>query len=222
MAAVPSWALAWEDSSDSEGMAVEEEEAQEEQQQEEPPWQGELQQGELQRPPQQHPVQLEQQAGQQQDRRGTPGPPLILPSNPGQIVYPQQQIQAPFYNLFSAFRSFNAVQSECFNIAACSDENMVVAAPTGCGKTVILELGILRLMCEAQRRGTQRLPGKIVFLAPIKALCSEKFRDWSNRFGGQFGLRCLELTGDMASLPLNEIHAAQIIVTTPGLLDWLN
>jgi replicative superfamily II helicase len=38
------------------------------------------------------------------------------------------------------------IQSDCFREAFCSDMNMVVSSPTGSGKTVILELAILRML----------------------------------------------------------------------------
>lgn len=43
-------------------------------------------------------------------------------------------------------RYFNAVQSESFAEVFLSDENMVISAPTGSGKTVLFELCILRLL----------------------------------------------------------------------------
>lgn len=46
-------------------------------------------------------------------------------------------------------RYFNGVQSECFREAYLSDENMVVSAPTGSGKTGIFELCILRLLSKS-------------------------------------------------------------------------
>jgi replicative superfamily II helicase len=38
------------------------------------------------------------------------------------------------------------IQSDCFREAFCSDMNMVVSSPTGSGKTVILELAVLRML----------------------------------------------------------------------------
>ena len=43
-------------------------------------------------------------------------------------------------------RYFNSVQSTVFPTAFESDLNMVVSAPTGAGKTGVMELAILRLM----------------------------------------------------------------------------
>ncbi|POI34487.1 hypothetical protein CIB84_001761, partial [Bambusicola thoracicus] len=51
-------------------------------------------------------------------------------------------------------------------------------------------------------------------VAPIKALCSQRFDDWKEKFG-PIGLSCKELTGDTVVDDLFEIHHAHIIITTP-------
>lgn len=51
-------------------------------------------------------------------------------------------------------------------------------------------------------------------MAPIKALCSQRFDDWKEKFG-PLGLTCKELTGDTLMDDLFEIHHADIIITTP-------
>ncbi|MBZ3870683.1 putative ATP-dependent DNA helicase HFM1, partial [Sciurus carolinensis] len=51
-------------------------------------------------------------------------------------------------------------------------------------------------------------------VAPIKALCSQRFEDWKEKFG-PFGLNCKELTGDTVMDDLFEIQHAHIIMTTP-------
>jgi ATP-dependent DNA helicase HFM1/MER3 len=42
------------------------------------------------------------------------------------------------------FPNFNAVQSKCFDSVFRSDDNFVLASPTGSGKTAILELAVCR------------------------------------------------------------------------------
>ena len=49
-----------------------------------------------------------------------------------------------YRSLFN-FPVFNAVQSKCFQNVYKSDDNVVLAAPTGSGKTVVMELAICRL-----------------------------------------------------------------------------
>ncbi|PYH94722.1 DEAD/DEAH box DNA helicase [Aspergillus ellipticus CBS 707.79] len=111
------------------------------------------------------------------------------------------------------FPLFNAVQSKCFQYAYKTDTNIVLAAPTGSGKTVIMELAICRLLnCL---KGEQF---KVVYQAPTKSLCSEKFRDWSRKFH-TLGLQCAELTGDTDHMQLRSVQNSQIIITTPEKWD---
>jgi len=83
-------------------------------------------------------------------------------------------------------------------------ESFVCSAPTGSGKTVLLELVLLAGLFEiradeddddgrrrrrrttATRRGGESKNGcndKVVYLAPLRALVAEKLSDWQNRFG---------------------------------------
>ena len=80
-------------------------------------------------------------------------------------------------------------------------EHVVVAAPTGSGKTVVAEYGIHRTLAAGRR---------CFYTAPIKALSNQKFRDLGERYGSaSVGL----LTGD------NSINAdARIVVMTTEVL----
>jgi len=51
-------------------------------------------------------------------------------------------------------------------------------------------------------------------VAPIKALCSERYADWNDKFGS-LGLTCCELTGDTEMDDYFELQRAHIITTTP-------
>ena len=89
----------------------------------------------------------------------------------------------------------------------------MVSAPTGSGKTVILELAICRLLIGF--KGDQY---KIVYMAPTKSLCSERQRDWQAKFSS-LGLNCAELTGDTDHAQLRHVQHASIIITTPEKWD---
>lgn len=108
---------------------------------------------------------------------------------------------------------FNAVQSRCYNKVYGSNENVVVSAPTGSGKTAILELAVCRLIFSL--KGDQY---KIVYMAPTKSLCSERQRDWQAKFAS-LGLNCAELTGDTDHAQLRNVQNASIIITTPEKWD---
>jgi len=51
-------------------------------------------------------------------------------------------------------------------------------------------------------------------VAPIKALCSQRYEDWKQKFG-PLGLNCKELTGDTEIDDIFEIQDAHLIFTTP-------
>ena len=117
--------------------------------------------------------------------------------------------------LRSVFRYslFNAIQSKCFPTAYKTDDNLVVSAPTGGGKTAILEMAVCRLI-----HGFKIDQYKIVYMAPTKSLCSERQRDWQAKFVA-LDLRCAELTGDTDLSQLRNVQSASIIITTPEKWD---
>nr|XP_029476917.1 probable ATP-dependent DNA helicase HFM1 [Oncorhynchus nerka] len=94
-------------------------------------------------------------------------------------------------------------------------KNVVACAPTGSGKTVLFELAIIRLLMETTEPWRNV---KAVYMAPIKALCSQRFEDWKKKFE-PLGLSCKELTGDTEIDDFFEIQDAHIIMTTPEKWD---
>ncbi|EGO54185.1 hypothetical protein NEUTE1DRAFT_103645 [Neurospora tetrasperma FGSC 2508] len=123
-----------------------------------------------------------------------------------------QQPTPPMHSVFP-YELLNAVQSKCFGLVYGSTDNVVISAPTGSGKTAILELAICKLALD---RGNENF--KIVYQAPTKALCSEKARDWEKKFS-HMGLKCAELTGDTSQAEMRRVGEASIIVTTPEKWD---
>lgn len=83
-------------------------------------------------------------------------------------------------------------------------DSVMVAAPTGTGKTVVAEFGVY----EAFRRG-----GRVVYTTPIKALSNQKFRDLREIYADQVGL----LTGDVTENP----EAPILVMTTEVLRNML-
>src|SRR5680860_1670293 len=90
-------------------------------------------------------------------------------------------------------------QREAINTLLIGD-SVMVAAPTGSGKTVVAEFGIY----DAFRR-----TGRVFYTAPIKALSNQKFRDLRQVYGDDVGL----LTGDVS-----ENRDARILVMTTEIL----
>ncbi|XP_047726630.1 probable ATP-dependent DNA helicase HFM1 isoform X3 [Prionailurus viverrinus] len=125
------------------------------------------------------------------------------------------EIPSKFRSIFKEFPYFNYIQSKAFDDLLYTDRNFVICAPTGSGKTVMFELAITRLLMEVPLPWSNI---KIVYMAPIKALCSQRFDDWKEKFGS-IGLNCKELTGDTVMDDLFEIQHAHIIMTTPEKWD---
>ncbi|CAD6916106.1 unnamed protein product [Tilletia controversa] len=125
-------------------------------------------------------------------------------------------MQAPLRHVESIYKFpvFNAVQSTCFDSIYQSSRNVVVSAPTGSGKTVVFELAIIRMLQSSNTSA------KAVYLAPTKALCSERYKDWSTRLQ-PLGCTVMEITGDTNFSGLSAAKHARVIVTTPEKWDSL-
>ncbi|GAB1599601.1 hypothetical protein Ahia01_000237400, partial [Argonauta hians] len=93
-----------------------------------------------------------------------------------------------------------------------ADSSIVMCAPTGAGKTVVFELAIVRIVIKAEE--TNNFNFKAVYMAPIKALCTERYEDWNKKLQ-QLGVQCLELTGDSDVDDFSALQTANIIITTP-------
>ena len=147
-----------------------------------------------------------------------PPPSAVTPSVHACRTVPLSSLPARIRALWpQSWQSFNAVQSTVLERCLQSDDHMCVAAPTGAGKTGIFELCISRLIVTAPKVSEC----KIVYLAPIKALCNERLRDWERRFA-PFGLKVAALTGDSTSAEgFNIIVAANVILTTPEKWDTM-
>ena len=64
-------------------------------------------------------------------------------------------------------------------------KSVIVAAPTGAGKTLVAEYAVDRALAEGEQ---------IVYTAPIKALSNQKYRDFAAQYPGQVGI----ITGDVS------------------------
>ncbi|KPI86612.1 putative ATP-dependent RNA helicase [Leptomonas seymouri] len=143
----------------------------------------------------------------------------------------QYNTAAPLISVESSFPSWatpafpgvtdlNAVQSKVYDCAFHSDENMLVSAPTGAGKTNVAMMAMLRAIDAARNSTTGVIDGhslKMVYVAPMKALVQEVVRTFSKRLE-PLGLTVAELSGD-ASMTQQQMATTQLIVTTPEKWD---
>jgi activating signal cointegrator complex subunit 3 len=80
-----------------------------------------------------------------------------------------------FESLYTKFNFFNPIQTQLFFSLYHTDNNILIGAPTGSGKTIMSELAILRLFSQTPDK-------KIVYVAPLKSLAKERLQDWIPRF----------------------------------------
>ncbi|KAG6432555.1 hypothetical protein SASPL_104135 [Salvia splendens] len=149
---------------------------------------------------------------------------LILPEKyppPTELLdlqpLPVTALRNPAYeSLYHQFKHFNPVQTQVFTVLYNSDDNVLVAAPTGSGKTICAEFAILR---NHQKGPESTL--RAVYIAPIEALAKERYQDWKKKFGEGLGMRVVELTGETAT-DLKLLEKGQIIISTPEKWDALS
>ncbi|KEH28650.1 U5 small nuclear ribonucleoprotein 200 kDa helicase [Medicago truncatula] len=130
---------------------------------------------------------------------------------------PVTALQSPSYEtLYQDFKHFNPIQTQVFTALYNSDDNALVAAPTGSGKTICAEFAILR----NHQKGSDSVM-RVVYVAPIEALAKERYRDWEKKFGGGLKLAVVELTGETTT-DLKLLEKGQIIISTPEKWDALS
>jgi activating signal cointegrator complex subunit 3 len=95
------------------------------------------------------------------------------------------------------------------------DMNVLIGAPTGSGKTIMSEIGMLRVFNENPDE-------KIIYVAPLKALAKERIIDWKRKFQeSNLNKTVVELTGDYTP-DLEALLKANIIITTPEKWDGIS
>lgn len=132
-----------------------------------------------------------------------------LPFAPPESEPEQWTPTSEFPLLAFPFETFNPLQSLVLPHVI-GDTNVVVAAPTSAGKTVVAEL----VIAEALSRGK-----KGIFLSPLKAVTQEKYDDWTR---GVFKGRNISIvTGDyqLTEKRVEELAKAEVILLTSEMLD---
>uniref|UniRef100_A0A1J3K0M4 RNA helicase n=1 Tax=Noccaea caerulescens TaxID=107243 RepID=A0A1J3K0M4_NOCCA len=118
------------------------------------------------------------------------------------------------YESLYKFSHFNPIQTQIFHVLYHTDNNVLVGAPTGSGKTISAELAMLRLFSTQPDM-------KVVYIAPLKAIVRERMNDWKKHLVAPLGKEMVEMTGDYTP-DLVALLSADIIISTPEKWDGIS
>lgn len=149
-------------------------------------------------------------------------PPRTVPMRLNERLVPIQEMDPLCRGAFPGYKSLNRLQSVVYPLGYRTNENLLVCAPTGAGKTDVAMLTVLRCISQYARNlaepalGTANGTGvgsgngkahaqdhfgiakndfKIIYVAPMKALAAEIVRKFSKRLQ-YLGIKVRELTGE--------------------------
>ncbi|XP_060524349.1 U5 small nuclear ribonucleoprotein 200 kDa helicase [Cylas formicarius] len=134
-------------------------------------------------------------------------------------LQPVDQLPKYVQPVFDGFKSLNRIQSRLCKTALDSDENLLLCAPTGAGKTNVALLCMMREIGKhINPDGTINASSfKIIYIAPMRSLVQEMVGNFGKRLAS-YNITVHELTGDH-QLTREQIAEAQVIVCTPEKWD---
>lgn len=113
--------------------------------------------------------------------------------------------------LATGIQQLHPPQIDTINKGLLEHKNLVLAMPTASGKTLMAELAIMKALMEKK--------GRCLYIAPLKALASEKYRDFNKKFASlniSIGIAIGDLDSPSAYLKNNDL-----IIATAEKVDSL-
>ncbi|XP_071510515.1 activating signal cointegrator 1 complex subunit 3-like [Diadema antillarum] len=145
-------------------------------------------------------------------------PPNYTTTAAEQELMPIAELDEVSRKAFRGMQTLNLIQTIVFDAAYNTDENLLICAPTGAGKTNIAMLAVLHEVRKHIQQGVVKIDEfKIVYVAPMKALAAEMVETFGSRLK-PLGITVKELTGD-SKLTKKEIMQSQMLVVTPEKWD---
>jgi helicase len=122
--------------------------------------------------------------------------------------FPQNAVE---HILSLGIESFYPPQAEAITKGALNGNSLLMSVPTAAGKTLVAELCMVRSILLHQ--------GRCLYIAPLKALASEKFNDFKKKYA-PLGIEVGLAIGDHDS-PTKTLNRYNIIVATAEKVDSL-
>lgn len=103
----------------------------------------------------------------------------------------------PLIQTIFGHSTLNHLQAKVFERCWEQKRNVVVSAPTGTGKTGVMEIAICGMLNKCPS-------AKAIYVAPTRALCTEREGDWSERFQ-RIRKECKAFIGDTSNMISGDI-----------------
>ena len=123
----------------------------------------------------------------------------------------RSKIPRQLYDVLSTkITDFRPSQEKSIDAGLLDGQNLLVCTPTASGKTLIAELAGMKAILEGR--------GKAVYIVPLKALASEKYKDFKDKYGNMCKVAMSIGDVDRADPHLSSFD---FIITTSEKLDSL-
>lgn len=134
-------------------------------------------------------------------------PPVVKMGDSTELVPTSKFAYAKF-----PFEFFNPLQSRVFDYHD-KDNSCIIAAATSAGKTIAAEMFLAHTIRVKKQKG--------MYLAPLRALASEKIGDWQEKIHHFSDLNLSICTGDyrLTAKRKKELEAADLVIMTSEMLN---
>ncbi|KAF1745294.1 hypothetical protein MXB_125 [Myxobolus squamalis] len=145
--------------------------------------------------------------------------PKPIPLDDNERLFPISSLPEFSKLAFAGYQNLNRIQSRILDKALNSDDNLLICAPTGSGKTNAALLCMMREIGKClNEEGKVKLDEfKIIYVAPMKSLVQEMVQNFGKRLAN-YGITVAEMTGDH-QLNREQIDNTQVIICTPEKWD---
>lgn len=106
-------------------------------------------------------------------------------------------------------------QKKALESGLLDNKNFLISIPTASGKTLIGEMALINHLLDENKKPTGK---KGIFIVPLKALASEKYEEFKNKYE-KYGLRVALSIGDYSEE--EDLSNYDLIITTAEKLDSL-
>jgi len=108
------------------------------------------------------------------------------------------------------FDEFRPSQEKAINAGLLDGKNILVCSPTASGKTLVAEIAMLQAILEGK--------GKAIYVVPLKALASEKYKEFNKKYGDLISIAMSIGDTDSSESYLTKYD---LVITTSEKLDSL-